>query len=376
MFAPLIAACFLFVAPPKVAAKLGVVELVDENLGEIIDQILAGNVKAVDLKVERADVFTGLESIKQTGNERHVNNLKGWAYKIVETPKAADEFRYLRFAWRKEGGGSILIAFATNGGQWSGKRYAAGPYALGGSGYTIAHVAPTEWTVVTRDLFKDFGELSLSSVLFSSSNGGTAYFDHILLGQTVEDLDRATATALGKSKPKEPLVGKVRDALWADLVGDDKVKAMAAFRAFLAVAPEQVSYIREKLPQPSIEADKLARIQKLLKQLRSEDFDERIAATEQLKEIGTIAVPHLQAEAEREDSPESQYRAKLILKKLGVKAGELPPALVRAARIVRLLERAGTKDAKELLDKLGEGVYGNGYTVEARAAQLRLKGPK
>jgi hypothetical protein len=71
------------------------------------------------------------------------------------------------------------------------------------------------------------------------------------------------------------------------------------------------------------------------------------------------------------DSPEGQYRAKLILKKLGVK-----PGLARAARIVRLLERAGTKEAKALLDKLGDGVYGSDYTAETRAAQMRLKGPK
>jgi hypothetical protein len=83
-----------------------------------------------------------------------------WAYKIVEKPKTADEFRYLRFAWRKDGGGSVLIAFAINNGQWSGKRYVAGPYNLGGSGIKVAELAPTEWTVVTRDLFKDYGELS------------------------------------------------------------------------------------------------------------------------------------------------------------------------------------------------------------------------
>ena len=362
----------LTAAPPKPA----VVELVDENLAELVGQIVAGNPKAEDLKVERSDVFTGTEAIVQKGNERHVNQLKGWAYKIVETPKAADEFRYLRFAWRKEGGGSILIAFAINNGQWSGKRYAAGPYQLGGSGVKIAEVAPTEWTVVTRDLFKDYGALSLSSILFSSSNGGTAYFDHILLGQTVEDLDRATEAALGKLKLKEPLIGKTRDALWNDLIGDDKTKAMAAFRSFLAVAPEQVGYIREKLPKPSVDAEQLARIRSLISQLGSDDFGVRMAATNELQTLGGPAIHHLQTEADRDDSPEGRFRARYILNKLGVKPGEPLPGEARAARIVRLLERAGNAEAKELLGKLANGIYGNDYAAEARAAQVRLKGPK
>ena len=187
-----------------------------------------------DLKVERADVFAGLESLKQTGQERHAI-MKGWAYKIVERPTGPNEFRYLRFAWKKDDNGSVLLGLANNGG-WSGKRYVAGPYALGGQGVKVAEKAPGEWTVVTRDMFKDFGALDLSGILFSSTSTGTSHFDHILLGRSLEDLDVATDLALGKAKPKVALSGKIRDDAWADLIGDDRTKASVAFRTFLPVS--------------------------------------------------------------------------------------------------------------------------------------------
>jgi hypothetical protein len=349
------------------------VELADENLSELLSQIVVEKAKVTDLVVERSDVFSGLESIKQSGNERHTNNVKGWAYKIVETPKAAGEFRYLRFAWRKEGGGSILLAFAVNG-NWNGKRYSAGPYNLGGSGFSTGEKAPVEWTVVTRDMFKDFGEITLTSILFSSSNSGTARFDHVVLGKTIEDLDRNTAEALGKGRLKDPLAGNAREALWEELIGGDKAKANAAFRKFLAVAPDQVGYIRSKLFKPKVDLVLLARISSFLKQLESEDFDQRQTATEALREIGTPAVPQLLALMEREDSPEATYRSKAILLKLGVKPGDAPPGQARAARIVRILERANTAEAKKLLNALADGEYGNEYISESRTALVRMKG--
>ena len=48
---------------------------------------------------------------------------------------------------------------------------------------------PDEWTVVTRDLFADFGEFTLNGLAFSPIDGAHAYFDHIYLGHTVDDLD-------------------------------------------------------------------------------------------------------------------------------------------------------------------------------------------
>lgn len=355
---------------PKV--ENGVAVLLDENVQPVIGAIYASaNGKDPALTVDRDDVFAGLESVKQTGQELHAGRLPGWDFQFVETPKAANEFRYMRFAWKKDDGGSILIAFPQNGG-WGGKRYVAGPYALGGSGLKVAEVAPKEWTIVTRDVYKDFGNLNMSGILFSSTSTGTTHWDLVLLGKTVEDLDVYTEAAIGKGKPKEPLAGKPRNAAWDDLMGDDRNKASLAFRMFLPVAAEQVSYIRERIPKPVVPSDDLPRrIKALIEQMGGDDFDARVAAEAELEKIGAKAGPQLKAELGGANA-EAEFRAKRLLKKLGVVTEDVPPGQLRAARIARLLERANTKEARELLAKMAAGDFGPDYPTEAKAAVARL----
>ena len=362
-------------AKPGTKADDPIVELLDELIAKMIDDIVGqtGIANAGDLKVERGDVYTGLESLKQTGQERHAGSLKGWVYKIVEKPTGPNEFRYVRFAWKKEKGDSILLGFANDNG-WSGKRYAAGGYDLGATGHKVADKAPEEWTVVTRDVFKDFGAFGLTGILFSSAGGGTSLFDHVLLGRSIEDLDIATNAALGKAKSAGPLAGKIRDDAWADLLGDDRTKASVAFRTFLPVAGDQVEFIKANMPRKKTDTGKLARAGACVPKLKDENFDVRIAAETELVKLGESAIPILKAALEATDEPETQFRAKAILKKLGWSPSDLLPSEARAGRIVRLLERAMTKDAKALLEKLAAGEFGGDYPTEATAALARLNG--
>jgi len=55
----------------------------------------------------------------------------------------------------------------------------------------IADEPPRKWELVTRDLFKDFGPITITGINFSAMEGpGIANFDHVYLGRTIEDLDR------------------------------------------------------------------------------------------------------------------------------------------------------------------------------------------
>jgi len=357
---------------PKI--ENGVAVLLDENVKPLIGAIFlsaGGKHPANSLEVERGDVFAGLESLKQTGQELHAGKVPGWDFQFVEKPKAANEFRYMRFAWKKADGGSILLAFPQNGG-WGGKRYSAGPYALGNSGLKVADAAPKEWTIVTRDVFKDFGPLHCSGILFSSTGTGSTHWDLLLLGKTVEDLDLYTEAAIGKGKPKEPLTGKPRDTAWADLMGDDRTKASAAFRTFLPVAADQVAYIRAHIPKPIQPDDELPkRVKALIARLGGEDFDDRRAAEAALEKIGAKAVPQLKAELGG-TNPETEYRAKRLLVKLGVDSDDVPPGQQRAARIARLLGQANTSDARDLLNRMAAGDFGPDFPAEATAALARL----
>jgi hypothetical protein len=58
----------------------------------------------------------------------------------------------------------------------------------------VADEPPREWALVTRDLFEDCGPLTITGIGFTALEGsGTAYFDHVYLGRTLEDLDQVTS---------------------------------------------------------------------------------------------------------------------------------------------------------------------------------------
>ena len=47
---------------------------------------------------------------------------------------------------------------------------------------------PEGWVLVTRDLFTDFGEFTLTGIALSPIDGEFALFDHIYLAQKQSDL--------------------------------------------------------------------------------------------------------------------------------------------------------------------------------------------
>src|SRR5262245_43479574 len=101
----------------------------------------------------------------------------------------------------------ILLQFFTLAKTWEG--YYAGTISprIQRPMIRIADKPPRKWEVVTRDLFQDFGPITITGINFSAMEGpGEAYFDHIYLARTVEDLDRVTASA---AKVAESMDGQV-----------------------------------------------------------------------------------------------------------------------------------------------------------------------
>jgi hypothetical protein len=136
---------------------------------------------------------------------------------------------------------------------------------------------------------------------------------------------------------------------------------VAAYRAFLAAAPDQPAYIRDHLPRAD-EAT-LARARKHIADLDDDKFPVREAATRDLIRIGRFASNELRRAA-KSDSAEVRRRAELVLSHF-----DAPNAL----RVVRVLERAGNADARGVLDKLAAGEYGAEYVDDAKAALARLR---
>lgn len=144
------------------------------------------------------DKFSGAASVKVTPGQRFNPMLPGLVVKIRQTP-GPGEYRYLQFAWKKQGGERICLQL-NHDGQWGPTggspakfRYDAGPAAdeSYGAALRVDQSLPAGFVVVTRDLFADFGEFTLTGLALSPVDGEFALFDHIYLGRSTRDFDLA-----------------------------------------------------------------------------------------------------------------------------------------------------------------------------------------
>jgi putative membrane-bound dehydrogenase-like protein len=155
--------------------------LVDENL-ELIEALNEGSGKAEFI---RADKHFGQVSLRVTPPQRFSPLIKGWKFRVRKNPKPG-EYRYLRFAWKSADAHGVMLELAADG-RWPPverpvRRYHAGRNTTGWQSVEISPSPPREWTVVTRDLWKDFGDFTLTGIA-PTTMGGDTLFDRIELLQ-------------------------------------------------------------------------------------------------------------------------------------------------------------------------------------------------
>ena len=139
--------------------------------------------------VETADCHRGKAALVVSPPQRFSAKIPGWAYRIRERPEAG-EFRYLRFAWKQVAGHGVMIELAADGG-WPAAhdsccRYYSGKNTTGWNAVCVSEDNPGDWTVVTRDLWKDFGPFTLTGIA-PTAMGGKAMFDSLELLRSLED---------------------------------------------------------------------------------------------------------------------------------------------------------------------------------------------
>jgi putative heme-binding domain-containing protein len=144
------------------------------------------------VSIDTAERFAGAVSLRVVPLQRSRARIPGWQYRIVENPEPG-EYRYLRYAWKSRGGHGVMIELAGDG-KWPPAekplwRYYAGRNTTGWAAVEVSPEAPREWTVVTRDLWKDFGTFTLTGMA-PTAMGGDALFDRIEL---LRSLDEVTA---------------------------------------------------------------------------------------------------------------------------------------------------------------------------------------
>ncbi len=199
--------------------------------------------------LETVDRYSGPNAVRVTPDQKFRVKLPGLGVKIVEKP-GAGEYRYLRYAWKKIGGGSVLLQLNANG-AWGptrgqgkpGYRYEAGPAGntFNAEAIRTSDRLPYGWTVVTRDLFADFGAFELDGLAFTPGDGTAALFDHIYLAQSFEDF-KDCPTALPAEQPlavfedqPEFIANLNQGAGTATLASDDKFSGTASVK----ITPEQ-----------------------------------------------------------------------------------------------------------------------------------------
>ncbi len=169
------------------AAAPSVVSLFDEepDFAALLNESSGGG----SARVQDHDAFQGRNCLAVTPQQVFRAAMPGWGFSIAEKPRPG-EFRYLRFAWRKEGDGGIMIQIARDG-AWNEKtrRFVAGSNDLKWPATEVAHEAPRRWSVVVVDLWKEFGGNGIvTGIAFTPISLSTGCFDAIALGRSIDEL--------------------------------------------------------------------------------------------------------------------------------------------------------------------------------------------
>jgi WD40 repeat protein len=180
----------------------------------------------------------------------------------------------------------------------------------------------------------------------------------------VWDVRRLAEQAWQRAK----MTPKKLEEWWADLASADAARAARAVWALAAMPEHSVPLLRQRLrPVARVEAARLAR---LVADLGHERYAVRQQATRELEQLGDVAEAALQQALEGKPALEMGRRVDQLLQKL--EGPIASPELLRALRAVEVMERAGTPEARQLLEPLAGGAPGARLTQEARAALERL----
>jgi hypothetical protein len=355
MLRPAIVAALLLPTASVAADKPAVVELLEDDPAGLIAQLTMGGISGheeVKAAADTDDVFSGKAALRVSPAQRFNPEIKGWDFSIAEKPRDG-EYRYLRFAWKKVAAGPIMLQFCTRKPvrDWT-MRYYMGEAAPPWESKVLAAAAPVEWQVVTRDLFRDFGAVTIGGIAFTPLRDGDGLFDHILLGRTVEDLDRATSAAMLKTIPKPQLSASRLNQLWADLASSDEFTGTTAVWLMIAGRKQVIPYLRNSVSFPAQKGPRVAvpeeKVKPLIEDLKHYRYVIREAAAADLYKLGDGVLPHLRVAAAAADG-EAKVRLAAVLDGWKSRAGldEL-----RLRRCVTVLRTVDTAEARELLARI------------------------
>lgn len=169
--------------------------------------------------------FSGQVSLKVTPDAGDNPRLPGIEATIADQTRLG-QYRFVLFAWKQPTGTRVQVQFANDGrfgeaiaqmgrradqlrgrpargnsrfdgppedrGLRHGYAYDAGSQKqTAGSALRLNGAMPKEWQLQVRDLYGDFGQFNLTGVSLGCIEGEAAWFDHIYLARTYQDVEFA-----------------------------------------------------------------------------------------------------------------------------------------------------------------------------------------
>jgi RNA polymerase sigma factor (sigma-70 family) len=169
----------------------------------------------------------------------------------------------------------------------------------------------------------------------------------------------------GKLRPAV-LTPRQLEACWTALANEDAAKAYDTVWALVAVPEQAVPFLHKHLsPVPRPDAKAVAQ---LIADLDSEKFQVRQKATEELSKLGDAAAPALRQALESKPSLEMRRRLQQLLDQTRDWTAER----LRDHRAIQALEHIGTRQARDVLERLASGAPESFRTEEAKTTLARL----
>lgn len=155
---------------------------------------------------------------------------------------------------------------------------------------------------------------------------------------------------------------------WDDLAGTDAARAYATITELARHPDQAVSLLKAKLASyPKMDAQPLAR---LIADLDSDDFKTRENASKELAKLGRMTEGALKKTLDENPSAELKRRIQILLDKLDPKEDD--PEQILLLRVIEVLERLGTPEARKLLRKLAQEASIPDVAREAQGSLQRL----
>lgn len=134
-----------------------------------------------------ADHYTGKRCIRLPAPGRYVLRLDE-AIRVRHDP-AIEEFRVIRWAARKRGGGRFAVAYQPQRGDRPTRyQWGAGPAIAERSQSVSSEPLHDLWRLYTRDLINDFDQGDLEAIIFDVPDGDDLLVDHIYVARRHDDL--------------------------------------------------------------------------------------------------------------------------------------------------------------------------------------------